>query len=85
MVLEMKFALVIVDMLNDFIKKGAPLEVPLGRKVIGPIRRLLDKARHSSIPVIYICDRHLPSDPEFEVWPKHAVVGTEGEIGRAHV
>ena len=74
----MRYALIIVDMLNDFIKKGAPLEVPLGMRTISPIRRVLETARRIGVPVIYLCDRHLPTDPEFKVWPRHAVENSRG-------
>jgi len=30
------------------------------------------------IPVIYVCDKHRKDDPEFAVWPKHAVNGSPG-------
>lgn len=73
-----KKALLIMDMLNDFIKRGAPLEVPKARGIIRNIRRELEKARRAGIPVIYCCDRHEPRDREFEVWPPHAVRGTQG-------
>lgn len=73
-----KKALLIMDMLNDFIKRGAPLEVPKARGIIRNIRRELEKARMAGIPVIYCCDRHEPRDREFEVWPPHAVRGTQG-------
>lgn len=73
-----KKALLIIDMLNDFIKRGAPLEVPKARGIIRNIRRELEKARRAGIPVIYCCDRHEPRDREFEVWPPHAVRGTQG-------
>lgn len=73
-----KKALLIIDMLNDFIKRGAPLEVPKARGIIRNIRLELEKARRAGIPVIYCCDRHEPGDREFEVWPPHAVRGTQG-------
>ncbi|HHT9131547.1 MAG TPA: cysteine hydrolase family protein [Candidatus Tripitaka californicus] len=73
-----KKALLIMDMLNDFIKRGAPLEVPKARGIIRNIRREREKARKAGIPVIYCCDRHEPRDREFEVWPPHAVRGTQG-------
>ncbi|MBI5125364.1 MAG: cysteine hydrolase [Planctomycetes bacterium] len=73
-----KKALLIIDMLNDFIKRGAPLEVPKARGIIRNIRRELERARRAGIPVIYCCDRHRPRDREFDVWPPHAVRGTQG-------
>ena len=73
-------ALLVIDMLNDFVLEGAPLEVPGARKVIPAIRREIGRARASNIPVIYICDSHDDNDAEFERfgWPPHAVKGTEG-------
>ncbi|RKY60888.1 MAG: cysteine hydrolase [Candidatus Latescibacterota bacterium] len=73
-----KKAFVIVDMLNDFVREGAPLEVPRTREVLPNIRRELERARREGMPVIYLCDRHRPDDPEFKVWPPHAVEGTDG-------
>lgn len=75
-----KEALLIIDMLNDFVLEGAPLEVPDNRKAIPAIRREIDAAHKEGRPVIYVCDAHAPDDPEFSKfgWPPHAVQGTEG-------
>lgn len=73
-------ALLVIDMLNDFVLEGAPLEVPETRKIIPVIKREIEKARTEGRPVIYICDSHDPDDREFRKmgWPPHAVKGTEG-------
>jgi len=75
-----KEALLIIDMLNDFVLQGAPLEVPETRKVIPAIKREIEKAREEGKPVIYVCDVHEPDDKEFSKfgWPAHAVKGTAG-------
>jgi nicotinamidase-related amidase len=75
-----KEALLIIDMLNDFVLEGAPLEVPETRKVIPNIKKEIEKARAAGGPVIYICDAHAPDDAEFSKfdWPPHAVKGTKG-------
>ncbi len=73
-----KEALLIIDMLNDFVREGAPLEVPSTREVIPVIQEEIKRAREKGIPIIYICDAHDPDDPEFKIWPPHAVKGTEG-------
>jgi nicotinamidase-related amidase len=75
---ERKKALLIIDMLNDFVRKGAPLEVPKARGIIKNIKRVLEKARREGTPVIYCCDRHDPDDREFKIWGRHAVQGTTG-------
>jgi nicotinamidase-related amidase len=73
-----KEALVIVDMLNDFVLPGAPLEVPEARTIVEAIRARAEKARSRSDAVIYLCDAHDPNDKEFGIWPKHAVKDTPG-------
>ncbi len=73
-----KTALVVIDMLNDFIRKGAPLRVPDGEKIVPVVARRIREARASGDPVIYVCDAHDPDDDEFKVWPRHAVNGTPG-------
>ena len=73
-------ALLIIDMLNDFVQPGAPLEVPETRTIIKAIQKQASKARAEKRAVIYICDAHAPDDPEFSRmnWPAHAVRGTSG-------
>lgn len=46
-------ALVVVDMQNDFVRVGAPLEVPDARKAIPVNRRLIDAFRASGRPVVF--------------------------------
>lgn len=76
----MKEALLIIDMLNDFVLPGAPLEVPATRTILPALQTRLAAARTRGIPVIYVCDAHRPDDPEFTRmgWPPHAVKGTRG-------
>jgi nicotinamidase-related amidase len=73
-----KYALVICDMLNDFVRKGSPLEVPMARTIIDNIRKEIKNSRKNHIPIIYCCDAHKNKDPEFKLWPRHAVKGTDG-------
>jgi nicotinamidase-related amidase len=75
-----KEALLIIDMLNDFVLEGAPLEVPDTRKVIPVIKKEMEKAKAAGNPVIFVCDAHDKEDREFSKfgWPAHAVDGTKG-------
>ena len=72
--------LLIIDMLNDFVLPGAPLEVPATRSIIPVIQREIEKAHADGRPVVYVCDAHDPDDREFRNfgWPAHAVRGTAG-------
>ncbi len=73
----MKTAIVVVDMINDFVIGSLKCESAF--KIIPNIRRLLNFVRKKEIPVIYTNDTHLPGiDEEFEIWPQHALVGTKG-------
>ncbi len=72
-------ALLIIDMINDFLdEKGALFCGPEVRKIISPLREKLALFRRENLPVIYVCDQHAPDDPEFEAFPPHAVAGTWG-------
>jgi nicotinamidase-related amidase len=48
-----KPALLIVDMQNDFVREGAPMEVPDARKTIPQHQQLISFSRSASIPIIY--------------------------------
>jgi nicotinamidase/pyrazinamidase len=73
-------ALLVIDMLEDFVRAGAPLEVPETRKILPAVRRRIARARKARERVVYVCDSHLRHDPEFARmgWPPHAVAGTPG-------
>jgi nicotinamidase-related amidase len=73
-------ALLVIDMLEDFVRAGAPLEVPETRKILPAVRRRIARARKAGERVVYVCDSHLRHDPEFARmgWPPHAVAGTPG-------
>jgi len=75
-----KEALLVMDMLNDFVLPGASLEVPDTRLIIPVIQKEIENARATGNPVIYVCDAHAPDDKEFRKfgWPVHAVKGTRG-------
>jgi nicotinamidase-related amidase len=76
----MQRALLIIDMLNDFVRPGAPLEVPQNREILPALQQRLLNARRDKTPIIFISDGHSVDDPEFSRmgWPPHAIQGTEG-------
>ena len=46
-------ALVVVDMQNDFVRRGAPMEVAAARDIVPSIRRLTEAFRGAELPVIF--------------------------------
>lgn len=72
----MKPALLVIDVINDFVTGKFGSKRAQG--IVPNVRSLLDYARGSEIPVIYVTDAHRPGDQEFQVWGEHAVKGTVG-------
>jgi len=71
-------AILIVDMLNDFVRPEGALAVPGAQEIIPNIQRELAAARKAGHAVIYVCDAHDPDDLEFKRYPAHAVAGSQG-------
>src|SRR4051794_36734230 len=71
-------ALVIIDMQNDFVRDEGTLQVGAASATVASIGRLLELARESGMRVVFSQDTHDPGDPEFAIWPEHALRGTWG-------
>lgn len=72
-----KYAILVIDMLNDFIK--GKLKCERANRIIPNIKNLLDTARQKQIPIFYCSDEHLPIDTyEMNLWGPHAMKNTEG-------
>ncbi len=70
-------AVILVDLLNDFIT--GKLKCERAESIIEPNLRLIEAARKNGIPVIYSNDAHIKGiDKELEFWGDHAIIGTEG-------
>jgi nicotinamidase-related amidase len=70
--------LLVLDMIQDYLTPGRPLEVPRARDIVPALKRHLEDARARKVPVVYVCDTHPADDPDFRDWPRHAVEGTPG-------
>ncbi|MFQ5934339.1 MAG: cysteine hydrolase family protein [Dehalococcoidia bacterium] len=75
-------AVLVVDMVRGFCEEGNPLYTgESARRIIPTLRRLLEGEAEAGSKIIFICDNHEPDDLEFQMFPKHCVVGTrETEI-----
>ena len=72
-------ALLVIDMLNDFIEKGGALDCgDRAREIIPFVYRKIEEFRRGRQLVIFICDSHRPDDPEFRLFPRHCIKGTHG-------
>ncbi len=72
-------ALLVIDMLNDFLKPDGALYCgDHARAIIPSVRSRVDGARRKGVLVVWICDSHMRNDPEFHMFPPHCVEGTEG-------
>lgn len=59
-------ALIVVDMQNDFVRKGAPMEVPDARGTIAPILRLISHFRQAGRPIVFT--RFVSGESENLLW-----------------
>lgn len=74
-----KKALLVIDMLNDFIDPAGALYCgESSRRIIPVIRSLVAELIGQGHPVIYLRDAHAPDDKEFELFAPHAVKDTWG-------
>lgn len=72
-------ALIVIDMLHDFIHPDGALYCgPASRAIIPHIKSLLEKERARGGLIIYVQDSHAPDDLEFERFPPHCIAGDPG-------
>lgn len=75
----MKKALLVIDMLNDFIKPDGKLYCgSQGQAIIPFVRERIEAYRASDDLIVFICDRHEADDLEFKRFPPHCIEGTDG-------
>ena len=74
-----RLALIVTDMINDFIDPQGALSVgPAGRAIIPFVAQKGVATRAGGGVVIFVCDAHAPDDREFGHFKPHAVAGTWG-------
>lgn len=72
-------ALIIIDMVNDFIHPDGALYCgKRAEKIVPVISEQLERCRKAGDAVIYLQDSHAANDKEFEKFPSHCVTGTWG-------
>lgn len=73
-----KHAILVIDMLNDFIGPKAALRCEAGESIVPNIQSLLAFAHENGIQVVHIQEAHRKNDADFRVRPVHAIKGTWG-------
>jgi nicotinamidase/pyrazinamidase len=74
-------ALLVTDMLNDFILPDGKLSIGKNGLAIVPfVKDAILQSRSRGEKVIYICDDHWPEDAEFLMFPPHCIEGSEGAL-----
>lgn len=71
-------ALLVIDMLKDFLEESGALCIGDSRQVIDNVSSRVKEWRLQGCPVIYVMDRHLPHDAEFKMFPPHCLAGERG-------
>jgi ureidoacrylate peracid hydrolase len=74
-------AVLIVDMLNDFLVEGGKMVLPGGHRIVPYQKQLIRAGRKAGFPIIYINDAHRPGlkvDREFLKRGQHCIEGTWG-------
>ncbi|MBF8983107.1 cysteine hydrolase [Lutibacter sp. B2] len=76
-----RHAILVIDMLNDFIGEKAPLRCPGGEDIIPNLQKLFNWVRSredDEVRLVHIQEAHRKNDADFRVRPVHAVKGTWG-------
>lgn len=72
-------ALLVIDMLNDFIDPQGTLYCgESARRIILRVRDLVDSFAAGRQLIVYLRDAHDPNDKEFQLFPPHAIAGSWG-------
>src|SRR6266513_2478099 len=72
-------ALLVVDMIEDFVRESGALYCgPSMTRILPVVKREITRSRAAGEPVVYLAANHLPTDAEFAMFPPHAIAGTKG-------
>lgn len=76
-----RHAVLVIDMLNDFVGEKAPLRCPGGETIIPDLQKLfkwIRSRKDDDIHLVHIQEAHRKHDADFRVRPVHAVKGSWG-------
>ncbi len=76
-----RHAILVIDMLNDFVGEKAPLRCPGADNIVPNLQKLFNWIRtrnKDDVQIVHIQEAHRKNDADFRVRPVHAVKGTWG-------
>lgn len=76
-------ALLVIDMVNDFVEPEGALPVPGALDIIPNVQKAIDYFYENGM-VFFCNDNHSKDDPEFKEYPEHCVKGTYGSGISSH-
>ncbi len=76
---DVDFILLDVDTQKDFIHPEGKLYAKGSEAILEPLLRFKVSAIKHGIPIVSSVCAHSENDPEFEQYPPHCIVGTEGQ------
>jgi nicotinamidase/pyrazinamidase len=68
-----------VDTQLDFLYPAGALYVPDAETIVPRLGELTRYAASHGIPIVSTADAHSEDDPEFQTWPPHCVLDTNGQ------
>ena len=72
-------ALLVIDMLKDFVDKDGKLYTgEVIDEILPVIKNKIQEYRDNGDMIIYICDNHEKDDAEFDMFDNHCIAGTPG-------
>ncbi len=75
----MQKALLVIDMLKDFLEESGSLYMgETAAEIRKNVAARVEQWRRSGDPLFYIIDRHIPGDAEFDMFPPHCLAGEQG-------
>lgn len=81
-----KTAVLVIDMIKDFVKEGFPMYFPQGGAIIPPMKAFIDTCRAKGMPVIFTTQTHKLNDADMGFYGRlmdpigsHAICREGGE------
>lgn len=75
---EVNSGLIVVDMINDFVRNDGVMWIPGAQKIIPTVIKEIETMAERGGIIFLACDCHEEGDNELEIFSPHAMVSTDG-------